>query len=96
MAKVVLSARVESELAGWVKVYAKRRDATVATVLEAALREFREACGDGVPVLEARTPRHAEHSTVGVPGRKSVVVPRPSEWERTMAARQARLNRGKG
>jgi hypothetical protein len=51
MAKVMMSARLEAEVLGWAKVYAKQRDVSLAAVLEAALREFREACEGGVPEL---------------------------------------------
>lgn len=92
MARVVLSARVDGDLAGWAKVYAKRRDTSLAAVLEEALREFREACEGGpspAGVLAVRAlgpvPRAAGASR----------LPARSEWERTMAQRQERLNKGR-
>lgn len=51
MASVRVNMRVDAGLLGWAKVYAKRRDVTLTSVVEAALRGFREACEGGVPGL---------------------------------------------
>jgi hypothetical protein len=97
MAKVMMSARLEANVLGWAKVYAKQRDVSLATVLEAALREFREACEGGVPELgpvEATAARAARARAVrqdAAPAASRAT----SRHQELMWERQERLNRGR-
>jgi hypothetical protein len=97
MAKVMMSARLEGEVLGWAKVYAKQRDVSLATVLEAALREFREAC-EGAPVLgpvEATAAAAARARAVrqdAAPAASRAT----SRHQELMWERQVRLNKGRG
>jgi hypothetical protein len=54
----MVSLRVDEELLGWATGYAKERKVSRTSVVEAALRSFREGAARGVPDLEdERVPR---------------------------------------
>lgn len=84
-----MSARLEADVLGWAKVYAKQRDVSLATVLEAALREFREACEGGVPELGGVQAVKAQVPT------SKMRKPPATSYEEMMRERQQRLNRGR-
>lgn len=93
MAKVMVSARLDGELSGWAKKYAKQRDVSLASIIEAALREFREACEGGVPdIPDGHPAAMARDMFPPAPRDRAVGRPERSEWEKTMRERQKRLN----
>lgn len=94
MARKVASFRLDTELLDWVAQYASSRGASQGTVVESALRSFKEESERGVPDLpvadspEARVRRAMKAAPVR-PARK-LSPPDPA-----MLARQRRLNGGR-
>jgi hypothetical protein len=98
--RIVTTVRLPAELSGWLSVYAKRRDVSKTVVIEAALREFREACEGGVPELGQATvdnqaaspagaserPSHTGHHASAAGAVPARVAPRPSSARAPRAA----------
>lgn len=98
-AKTRVQVRVDPELLAWADGYAKLRGSTRTDILDAALREFREACGGGVPDVPVPARPRAVSPQVApkrVVGRRAVREDASAEFKRLMAERQRRLNEGRG
>lgn len=84
----VISGRLPDELADWLDDYAAKRKVKRSVIVEAAVREFMEACGGGVPVLPApRPPGPSSRQQTSTAARPSLV--------HVINERQARLNAAK-
>jgi hypothetical protein len=81
VASKMVSLRVDEELLGWATGYAKERKVSRTSVVEAALRSFREGAARGVPDLEdERVPR---------PVPPAPVVPPVKRYQRSEQSRMA-------
>ncbi len=87
MAAKMVSHRLDAELIAWADDYAKQRKSTRTAIIDAALREFREACEGGVPELPKKQTVPRVCSKPAVPKIEGVTTAR-----QFMLDRQAKLN----